>query len=236
MRLSVGAVLLGVTLLSCRSGDKPKSEATPAPAAQSPPATYTRAEAPPTPDPEVQQAWERLRLESPPPPMPQPPNAAPPTPVQVPTATPPPTLSSLDELKARAWTLEPQVKAIAAEADILDRNFRWYIDACYQKYTGQEWTATGRGRGSVTTGGVAVGRESFAVWGSESTLAWRESWSGASAISNETTVECRKIWSDIQRGSSLVARGLDRVQDQARVQGVLPGHLRELLAQYSLNR
>lgn len=189
----------------------------------------------PTADASIKSAWEGLRYESPSAP---PPAELAPSPELSASSLAPPvtTLSSMDAVMERARALEPRVRAIAQQADVLDRNFRWYIDACYQKYTSRTWTGTGSGTAHVGQYGADVGRDWFVVWTSASSIAWQDSWAGESVTSNETTVECRKTWSDIEHGSSTVAGALDAIETQARTGGVLPGHLRDLLAAYHLVR
>jgi hypothetical protein len=233
------ALVLFAAVFACRAEKPPVAKAIPETKSVEPSAPATHLDASASPPSDTQKAWNSLRFEaaSPSAPARSVASSSSPDAPASPVAEPPPsTLSSMDALWERARGLEPQLQAIAQEADTLDRNFRWYIDACYQKYTAKTWTATSTGSGQVDEHGRAVGRDWFAVWTSASSLAWQESWAGTSVTSNESTVECRKIWSDILHGSRLVASELDRVEDEARIRRILPGHFRRLLATYRLVR
>ena len=143
--------------------------------------------------------------------------------------------SSMDEMKDKAVALEPKMAEISGQADVLDNEFRRYIDGCYRKYMTANTVGTGVGYGTASSAGAALGRDWFAVWESQSTLQWSESWTQQTVVSNEDTAQCRMLWSDIVARSASVQRDMQAVQEKARRQGVLPGHLRDLRQKYRLD-
>jgi hypothetical protein len=56
--------------------------------------------------------------------------------------------------------------------------------------------------------------------------------SGPSGISNETTPQCRLLWDDTTKASSMVERELNDIQETARRRGIYRGIVRDLLTKY----
>lgn len=143
--------------------------------------------------------------------------------------------SSMEELRDRAAEFEPRMGEIAKTADLLDDNYRRYIDACYQKYTTAESSGSFSGRARGYSQGAAAGRDWFVVYGAETDMAYSGSHNESTATSNETTAYCRELWSDIVDGSREVNQTMKALQQDARRKGVLPGHLRDLRVKYRLD-
>lgn len=141
----------------------------------------------------------------------------------------------MEEFKARVAEFEPRMGEIAKTADLLDDNYRRYIDACYQKYTTAESSGSFSGRARGYSQGAAAGRDWFVVYGAETDMAYRGSYSESTAMSNETTAYCRELWSDIVDGSREVNQSMRALQQDARRKGVLPGHLRDLRRKFRLD-
>ena len=147
-------------------------------------------------------------------------------------------MGPMEEQRHRASAYRPELGRIAARADRIDDNFRRYIDGCYQKYTTTASSGTSYGTGSSSSSGAAVatdGREWVAaVFSGTSQVAWRQSWEGQSMTSNEGSAPCRILWSDIVNDSNVVRGAMAAMADDARRRGVIPGVMRELLAEYRL--
>lgn len=58
---------------------------------------------------------------------------------------------------------------------------------------------------------------------------------GGMAIDNETTPECRKIWSDFVRLSEEIKSGMEEAMERARKAGVYPGHQRDIREKYKMD-
>jgi hypothetical protein len=143
--------------------------------------------------------------------------------------------SSMEEFQARVAEFEPRMNEIARTADLLDDNYRRYIDACYQKYTSAESSGSFSGRARGYSQGAATGRDWFAVYTEESRMAFEGTYSESTSISNESTAYCRELWSDILDGSREVNQSMKALQQDARRKGVLPGHLRDLRRRFRLD-
>ena len=141
----------------------------------------------------------------------------------------------MEILRERAAELEPRMAEIARVADRLDDNFRRYVDACYEKYTTADTSGTYGGGGRAYTQGAAAGRDWFAVYESESEFTYGGTYSQSTSIRNESTPYCRELWSDVIDGAREVNDGIVNLQEQARRNGVLPGHLRDLRRKYRLD-
>jgi hypothetical protein len=143
--------------------------------------------------------------------------------------------SSMEEFKARVAEFEPRMGEISKTADLLDDNYRRYIDACYQKYTTAESSGSFSGRARERSQGAAAGRDWFVVYGAETDMTFGGSYSENTVVSNETTAYCRELWSDIVNGSREVNQSMKALQQEARRKGVLPGHLRDLRRRFRLD-
>ncbi len=143
--------------------------------------------------------------------------------------------SSMEELKDRVTEFEPRIGEISKKADLLDDNYRRYVDACYQKSTTAESSGSYSGHASGRTRGAAAGRDWFAVYDSRSDMSYGGTYSGSTSVNNETTPYCRELWSDIVDGSREINGAMKELQQDARRKGVLPGHLRDLRAKYRLD-
>ncbi len=139
--------------------------------------------------------------------------------------------SSMEEFRDRVAEFEPRIGEISKTADVLDDNYRRYLDACYQKST----TGSYSGRASGYSYGAAAGRDWFAVYGAQTDLAYGGTYSGSTSINNETTPYCRELWSDILDGSREINQAMKELQQDARRKGVLPGHMRDLRRKYRLD-
>jgi hypothetical protein len=124
---------------------------------------------------------------------------------------------------------------IARVADLLDDNYRRYIDACYQKYTTAKSSGAASGRARGYSQGVVAGRDWFVVYGAESEMAYQGSYTESTAVNNETTAYCRELWSDIVDGAQDINQSMKAIQEDARRKGVLPGHLRDLRRKFRLD-
>lgn len=147
----------------------------------------------------------------------------------------PPALSSTEEMQQRAAVFRPRLARVAQVSDHLDNNFRRYIDACYRKFTVSSVSGQTTGSGQSYGYGGAFGRSWFAVWEGSSQLAWQESWTGQSVVSNESTVECRMLWSDIEASAAQIRRDIDAIDDDARRAMVAPGFIRDLKREFRLS-
>jgi hypothetical protein len=143
--------------------------------------------------------------------------------------------STTDVMRERAQVFRPELAALARVADGLDTNFRRYLDGCYRKYTTSNMSGTTTGTGSSYEYGGAYGRSWFGVWEGRSSFAWQESWSGQSTTSNESTAQCRVLWSDIVDASARIRGGLDAIDDAGRRAMIYPGFMREVRREYRLS-
>ena len=121
-----------------------------------------------------------------------------------------PTRSSMEEMQSRASALEPRVAEIGRIATRVDENFRRYRDACHEKYT----------TGTTSPHTATPYFDPYQPI----------------AVSNETTPYCRKLLSDIETGANDVDQAMESLAEDARRRGVLPGHLRDLIRKYDLDR
>jgi micrococcal nuclease len=110
---------------------------------------------------------------------------------------------------------EGKVQEFAKKADEMDIQYIRYMDACFSKYTeGNVW-----GNTSIYTRGRT----------------WFGGFSGSFSIDNESTVECRKLWSDFSRLVREIKVGMESAMDNARKAAVYPGQLRKVREQYNLD-
>jgi hypothetical protein len=130
--------------------------------------------------------------------------------------------------QARA-TLEPQLVEARDLANRARANWTKYLTACYGKYTRSAYSGGTR---------VVVQSDRTGSWTamatSTSRYAWRESWVGGVAVSNETTTFCRSLWSDVVSQADEVRTTAAGIQAQARDLDVWPLVTHRLLAEYGL--
>lgn len=107
--------------------------------------------------------------------------------------------------------LERDIYELSKKANEMDINYTRYRDSCMFKYT--------YGNISVFT----YGRTWFSVW------------EGNVSISNESTPECRKIWSDFSRLAGEIKTGIENSMEKARKNGVFPGQMRKIREKYYLD-
>jgi micrococcal nuclease len=110
---------------------------------------------------------------------------------------------------------EEEVRGFAKKADEMDIQYTRYMDACFSKYT--------EGNFGGNTSVYARGRT------------WFGGFSGSVSIDNESTVECRKMWSDFSRLVREIKRGMESAMDYARKASVYPGQLRKVRERYNLD-
>lgn len=140
----------------------------------------------------------------------------------------------MEEAHARAQQIEPRVQAASSRADDLDRDARWYYEACYSLYAQQSLSGTGSPV-ALDARRAPGGREFFALWASRETFAWSTSWQ-QTRIPVDVSTECGKKWNEIEEGSRALSTALQAIEDLARRQQVLPGDLRDLLSRHGFER
>lgn len=106
---------------------------------------------------------------------------------------------------------EREIYELSKKANEMDIQYTRYRDACMFKYT--------FGTASVFT----YGRTWFSVW------------EGNVSINNESTPECRKIWSDFSRLTREIKVGIEYSMGKARKFGVYPGQMRKVREKYYLD-
>lgn len=106
---------------------------------------------------------------------------------------------------------ERDIYELSKKANEMDINYTRYRDSCMFKYT--------YGNVSIFT----YGRTWFSVW------------EGNVSIDNESTPECRKIWSDFSRLTREIKAGIEYSMEKAKKNGVLPGQMRKVREKYYLD-
>lgn len=185
-------------------------------------ATFQRATAIPV----VIDRSSSYRATPPPPPSVRNP-AAPPAPATISTG--------IDAMKERAMSIfGDAVERLCDQADALDADYRRYMDDCYGNVATVVTRGTSRGSGSLSSNGVAAGRDWFAVWDANASMEWQEQWTAKSEISLENSSRCRRLWSNIMFNANSIKQQIEGAEIAALQTGIYPGVIRDVRARYHL--
>ncbi len=136
-------------------------------------------------------------------------------------------LSPFEEMRERARSLEPEVAAIAHEAEAVDALFSQYIGRCYDRFSTHKWADRRRER--------ATPHEWLVVPLAEH--AWQERWVSVPGVVWQDSYDvenCRRYWRDFFVSAAAVVQALEDLEEDARRAGLLPGHVDELLEEHHL--
>jgi hypothetical protein len=136
--------------------------------------------------------------------------------------------SSMDDLEKRAKELEPRIAALGTQANRVDDLFADYLGLCYDRFSGKKWADRTKRKPEPKHEWLVTPVPEFA---------WQERWVMRLELSNDAnpSVErCRTSWKNLAAEADVVVSGIETVEDDARRQGILPGHLRKLLEKHDL--
>jgi hypothetical protein len=143
-----------------------------------------------------------------------------------PAPPPSPGAGGLEEMRRRAASLEPRLAALAAEADALDARYASYVAACDPSRA--ERAASRPVSGAEST----AARNWFAIW-SDAPAGGDPS--GIRLDADAPIADCALVRTDLVSAADVVADGLADLEETARANGVLPGHVRDMLARHRLS-
>lgn len=150
-------------------------------------------------------------------------------------AAPATRLTGIDAMKERAMSIfGDAVERLSDQADALDTDYRRYTDDCRGNIATVVTRGTSRGSGSLSSNGIAGGRDWFAVWNASASIEWQEQWTAQSEISLENSSRCRRLWSSITSNANAIKQEIEGVETAAMQSGIYPGVIREVRAHYRL--
>jgi hypothetical protein len=145
-----------------------------------------------------------------------------PAPESRPSALATPTPTAMEVARQQAMELlEPLIRPISRQADLLDLRFRYYIESCRPDF-----------RGGPRPG---ASRYWFILWTDAAQLAWKEDEIPAPVSAQADGSDCRITWIEVLEGARSVGTELEAFEETARTNSVLPGHVEVLLAAHRLS-
>jgi hypothetical protein len=137
-----------------------------------------------------------------------------------PLATPTPTAMELARQRANEL-LEPLMRPISRQADLLDLRFRYYLESCRPDF-----------RGGPRPG---ASRYWFIVWTDAAEIEWKDDMVAPAVNPQAGESDCRVTWIEVVEGARSVGTELEAFEQTARANGVLPGHVEVLLVAHRLS-
>jgi len=146
-------------------------------------------------------------------------SGAEPIPTPVPAMTP---FTVVDPARQQALDLlGPLMRPIARQADQLDLRFRSYLESCRPDF-----------RGGPRPG---ASRYWFMVWTDKADIEWKDEMATENAAPQALGQDCRLTWIEVVEGAAGVGTALVALEEAARTNGILPGHVEDLLAAHRLS-
>jgi len=117
--------------------------------------------------------------------------------------------------------LEPLIRPISRQSDLLDLRFRYYLESCRPDF-----------RGGPRPGAT---RYWFILWTDAAQLAWKDDMPAPAVNPQAAGSDCRVTWIEVVEGARSVGSELEAFEETARTNSVLPGHVEVLLAAHRLS-